>query len=254
MQNIFDSHAHYNAAQFDNDRDELLAGLQGCGVSLVMNAGTSIEGSRQGIVLAEKYDYIYCAVGIHPHDAKNAPSDLEEQLAALVKSSPRVRAVGEMGLDYHYDYSPRQKQQEVFERQLALANKLDLPVIIHDREAHADVLELLKKHSPRGIIHCFSGSAESARELVKMGFYIGFTGFVTYPNSKKMVAAAAAVPLESLLVETDCPYLAPVPHRGKRSDSTMLVNTINVLAGIKGIAPQELADITCENAKQIYGI
>ena len=254
MQNIFDSHAHYNSTQFDDDRNEILAQLPQQGVRMVMNAGTNIESSKQGIALAEKYDYFYCSVGIHPHDAKNAPENLEEQLEGLVKSSSRVRAIGETGLDYHYDFSPRPEQKDVFERQLILANKLDLPVIVHDREAHADVLDMLKKHKPRGIIHCFSGSAESAKELVKMGFYIGFTGVVTYPSAKKTVAAAAAVPLDRLLVETDCPYMSPVPHRGKRSNSAMIEHTARVLAGIKGVDPQELLDATFENACRIYGI
>ena len=254
MQNIFDSHAHYASEQFDSDRDELLAELPKQGVRMVMEVATNVTSSHKAIELAKRYDYFYCAVGVHPHDAQNAPDDLEEQLEMLAKSSSRVRAIGEMGLDYHYDYSPRPKQQEVFERQLILANKLDLPVIVHDREAHADVLELLKKHKPRGIVHYFSGSAESAKELVKMGFYIGFTGFVTFPNSKKAVAAASAVPLDRLLLETDCPYVAPVPHRGKRSNSAMIEHTARVIAGIKGIDPQELLDTTFENACRVYCI
>jgi TatD DNase family protein len=254
MDNIFDSHAHYDSPQFDGDRDSLLAGLPGQGVRGVMTAADSIPSARRAVGLAARYGYIYCSAGIHPHEAGDAPADLEDQLEALAASSPKVRAIGELGLDYHYDFSPRDRQREVFERQLVLANRLSLPVIVHDREAHADVYGLLQKHRPRGVVHCFSGSAESARELVRLGFYIGFTGVVTFPNAKKTVAAAAAVPLDRLLLETDCPYMAPVPLRGKRCDSSMLIHTAAVLAGIKGVATQELLDATFRNACVVYGI
>jgi TatD DNase family protein len=169
-------------------------------------------------------------------------------------SRRKVQALGEIGLDYHYDFSPRETQLAVFERQLELALELDMPVIIHDREAHADTLRLLKKHRPRGVVHCYSGSAELARELLKLGLYIGFTGVITFANARKTVDAARAVPLERLLIETDCPYMAPVPFRGKRCDSTMVGKTCEALAAIKGVSTEELAAKTEENARKLYNI
>jgi TatD DNase family protein len=254
MNNIFDSHAHYDAKQFDGDRDELLACLPSRGVRLVMSAADNLASARRALALAGRHDYIFCSAGIHPHDAKNAPADMEAQIRGIVKSSPKVRAVGECGLDYHYDFSPREIQLEVFERQLILAAELCLPVIIHDREAHADTLRLLRKHKPRGVMHCYSGSAETVTELLKFGLYIGFTGVVTFPNARKVKDAAAAVPLDRLLVETDCPYMAPVPFRGKRCDSSMLPHTISALADIHGLDSQELVDITFKNACDVFGI
>jgi len=254
MTNIFDSHAHYDARHFSEDCDELLASLPERGVRFVLSAADTLASAKRAIALTERYDYIYCSAGIHPHNAKDAPANMEAQICEIVKSSPRVRALGEAGLDYHYDFSPRERQIEVFERQLSLASELNLPIIVHDREAHADTLRLLKKYRPKGVVHCYSGSAEMARELIEIGLYIGFTGVVTFPSAKKVAVAAASVPLNRLLVETDCPYMAPVPNRGKRCDSSMLVYTIESLAGIKGIEPQDLADITCQNACELFGI
>ena len=254
MDNIFDSHAHYDARQFNSDRDALLRSLPGSGVRFVMSAADTLASARRALALAERYDYIYCSAGIHPHNAKDAPADMEAKISEIAKNSPKVRAIGEAGLDYHYDFSPREIQIEIFERQLILANDLSMPIIVHDREAHADTLRLLKKHRPKGVVHCYSGSAEMACELLEIGMYIGFTGVVTFPNAKKVLQAAEAVPPERLLVETDCPYMAPVPMRGKRCDSSMLVHVIRKLAEIKGIDPQELADITCKNACELFGI
>jgi len=254
MDNIFDSHAHYDARQFNPDRDALLESLPGSGVRFVMSAADTLASARRALALAERYDYIYCSAGIHPHNAKDAPADMEAKISEIAKNSPKVRAIGEAGLDYHYDFSPREIQIEIFERQLILANDLSMPIIVHDREAHADTLRLLKKHRPKGVVHCYSGSAEMACELLEIGMYIGFTGVVTFPNAKKVLQAAEAVPPERLLVETDCPYMAPVPMRGKRCDSSMLVHVIRKLAEIKGIDPQELADITCKNACELFGI
>jgi len=254
MTNIFDSHAHYDARQFDSDRDELFASLPGRGVRFVLSAADTIESAKRALTLAEHHSYIYCSAGIHPHNAKDAPIDMEEQISEIVKSSPKVRAIGEAGLDYHYDFSPRERQIEVFERQLVLADELNMPIIMHDREAHADMLKLLKKHRPKGVMHCYSGSVEMMHELLEIGLYISFTGVVTFPNARKVVAAAEALPPERLLVETDCPYMAPVPNRGKRCDSSMLTYTISALATIKGIEPQALADITCKNACELFGV
>lgn len=252
-QNIFDSHAHYDDERFDRDRDELLASLPGQGVRYVLNAASNLMSARSGIGLAERHPFLYCAVGVHPHDAKDAPGDLERQLREMARH-PTVKAVGEMGLDYHYDFSPREKQREVFERQLVLAAELELPVVVHDREAHRDTLELLRKYRPRGVVHCFSGSAEMAAEVVGLGMYLGFTGAVTFRGARKPLEAVAAVPLDRLLVETDCPYMAPEPYRGKRCDSSLIPHTASVIAGRKGVSVQALLDRTCENAMRLFGI
>lgn len=253
MQNIFDSHAHYDSEEFAPDREALLALLPAQGVRYVMNIGTDLASSREAIATAERFDSIYCAVGVHPHEAADAPSDLEEQLRALSRH-PKVRALGEMGLDYHYDFAPRQQQLEVFERQLLLADELELPVVIHDREAHADTLALLKKHRPRGVMHCCSGSAEMVAELLGLGLYIGFTGAVTFKNARRPLKAMLAVPEDRLLIETDCPYMAPVPCRGQRCDSSMLRYTAEAMAAARGIPLQHLLDSTCENACRVFGI
>lgn len=253
MKNIFDSHAHYDDRRFDGDRDEVLAALPEKGVGFVMNAACHLESAKESIRLAEKYDYVYASAGVHPHDAKDAPADLSARLRELL-CHPKVKAVGEIGLDYHYDFSPRDVQIKIFEEQLALARELDLPVIIHDREAHADMLRILREYTPRGIMHCYSGSAEMAKEILDLGLYIGFTGVVTFKNARKTLEAAAAVPLDRLLIETDCPYMAPEPYRGKRCDSSMLNKTAEVLAKVKNITAQELLDVTFDNAKKIYDI
>jgi len=253
---LFDTHAHYDDARFDSDRDLLLSSMPENHVGLILNPGCDIASSKQAISYAEKFPFVYAAVGIHPENIEGV--DLEQDmpiLEALAVSSPRVRAIGEIGLDYFYDdASPREVQRRVFEEQLALAKDLALPVVIHNRDAHQDTLELLKKYRPKGIMHCFSGSAELAQEVVRLGMYVGFTGVITFKNARKAVEAAAAVPLERLLVETDCPYMAPEPYRGKRCDSTMLHRMVEKLGELKGISPQEMADITWENACRVYGI
>lgn len=209
-QNIFDTHAHYDDERFDGDREALLDALPAKGVVAVVNAASDMKTSASGLALARAYDYFYCAAGVHPHEAGSfAPGDLDA-IAGYARD-PKVVAVGEIGLDYHYDFSPRDVQQQVFEAQLGLANDLGMPVIIHDREAHADTLALLRKYRPRGILHCFSGSAEMAGEILKLGMYLAFGGAVTFKNAKKPAEAAAAVPLDRLLVETDCPYMTPSP-------------------------------------------
>ena len=252
-QNIFDTHAHYDDGRFDADREELLAGLPGKGVVGVVNAASDMATSRSGMALADRYDYFYCAVGVHPHEADGW---LAEDLAQLAEWArlPRVVAIGEIGLDYHYDFSPRDVQQRVFEAQLKLALELDMPVVIHDREAHGDTMDLLRRYRPKGILHCFSGSAEMAREIVGLGMYVAFGGAVTFKNARKPLEAAAAVPLDRLLVETDCPYMTPEPFRGRRCDSAHIAYTAERLAQVKGLEPQELLDRTCENARRVYGI
>jgi TatD DNase family protein len=250
---LFDSHAHYDDAKFAEDRHGVLAALPKAGIGGVMNAASDLASAELGIGLAERYDFVWASAGIHPHEAKDAPPDYLERLVALL-SRPKVRALGEIGLDYHYDFSPRETQLAVFERQLELALELDMPVIIHDREAHADTLRLVKKHRPPGVVHCYSGSAELARELLKLGLYIGFTGVVTFANARKTIEAARAVPLERLLIETDCPYMAPVPFRGKRCDSSMIAKTAEAIAAIKQTTLEELAAATDENARKLYNI
>ena len=252
-QNIFDSHAHYESKRFDPDRDQLLAQLPERGVRYILNAASDLESAAAGIKLAGKYDYIYASAGFHPHEAKNAAPGFAAGLAELL-GSPKVQAVGECGLDYHYDFSPREVQRRVFEEQLALAKELDMPVIVHDREAHADTLALLKKYRPAGVVHCYSGSVEMARELLRLGLYIGFTGVVTFKNARKVLEVARAVPIDRLLIETDCPYMAPEPQRGRRCDSGLLGYTAQALAREKEMDTQTLIDRTCQNALEVYRI
>ncbi|MDL2234509.1 TatD family hydrolase [Ruminococcaceae bacterium OttesenSCG-928-L11] len=251
--NIFDSHSHYDAEQFDGEREALLADLPQRGIRAVMAAADTLESAARGRKMAERYDYIWCSAGIHPHDAKSAPDNLEARLDELFQYE-KCKAVGEIGLDYHYDHSPREKQREVFERHLAYAVKHDLPVIIHDREAHRNVMDLLVKYRPRGVVHCYSGSAEMAKELLKLGLFIGFTGAVTFKNARRAIEALAVIPTDRLLIETDCPYMAPVPLRGQRCDSSMIPHTAAVMAQAKGLEVQQLLDATFENACRVYGI
>lgn len=251
MQGIFDTHAHYDDERFDEDRDALLQALPQKGVCRVINCGVTLDSSRTTLALAHKYDYIYAAIGIHPEDCGDATESDYEALIELY-SDPKVVAVGEIGLDYYWDTAPKDVQIQAFERQLILANELDLPVIVHDREAHADTMMLLQKHRPRGVLHCFSGSVETMQEAVKLGFYIGLGGAVTFKNAKKPLAVAAAVPLDRLLLETDCPYMAPVPFRGKRNDSSLIAYVAETIAAVRGMEPQVLIDQCRENAKRLF--
>lgn len=251
---IFDTHAHYDDEAFSADRDELLGRvLPESGVCGVVSAGTNVASSRANAQLSEKYDYIYFAAGIHPEDVETAKDGDLELIEELLKSGKKAVAVGEIGLDYHYDID-KTLQKRYFEAQLELAKKLDLPVIIHDRDAHADTLEEIRRFRPKGTLHCFSGSAETARELVDLGLYIGFTGSVTFKGNKKAARVIEAVPLERILVETDCPYMAPEPLRGRRSDSSMIAYTLSFIANIKGISAEELAHITANNARTLFNI
>lgn len=253
LNHIFDTHAHYDDRKFDADRDAVLSALPEKGIYAVVNAACDMKSCKTGIALAEQHSFVYCSAGIHPHSADEfRPNDID--LLAEYAKHNKVVAIGEIGLDYHYDFSPRDIQNQVFEAQLQLAHELDMPVIIHDREAHADTMSLLKKYRPHGILHCYSGSAEMAKELIKMGMYIAFGGAVTFKNARKTLEAAAAVPLERLLLETDCPYMTPEPFRGKRCDSSHIVYTAQTLAALKQLEPQALLDATCTNAKAVYGI
>ena len=252
--NIFDTHSHYADSAFDGDRDELLAALPDKGVRFAALAGSSMQDSAENVALAQKYGYIYAAVGVHPESVDETPSDYREKLTELVKSSEKVRAIGEIGLDYHYENYDRDKQILFFRQQLELARELSLPVIVHSRNASEDTLDILKEYRPAGVVHCFSGSAEVAREVIKLGMYIGFTGVLTFKNAKKALRALEAVPLDRLLLETDCPYMSPEPLRGRRCDSSMICYTAEKAAQIKGVSTQELLDITCRNGMDFYHI
>lgn len=251
---IFDSHAHYLDDRFDDDRDALLTTLLGGDVCGIIENGTTAATSRGAVALAHRHPHVWAAVGIHPCDAADAvDEDLSviEQLAADEKAV----AIGEIGLDYHYeDCCPREVQQHWFRAQLELANRLSLPVVVHDREAHEDTLRFLQEYRPAGVVHCFSGSVEMARELLKLGLYIGIGGVVTFKNARKTVEVAAAIPLDRLLLETDAPYLAPVPLRGHRCDSSMIRYTADTIAALRGISTEELLDITANNARCLYNL
>ena len=248
---IFDTHAHYMRSDFGDDLDALLEELPQKGVERVLAIGCDIPSSREEIALAERYPYIWAAAGIHPEYAADIPENWESELERLLSHEKTV-ALGEIGLDYHYPEPPRDVQQRIFRRQLEIANEHNMPVVIHSRDASGDTLEILKEYNPRGVVHCFSGSAETAREVVKLGMYIGFTGVLTFKNSKKAQAACAEVPIDRLLLETDCPYMAPVPHRGERCDSSMIAFTAAKMAEIKGVSAEEMIETARENGERLF--
>lgn len=252
MQNIFDTHAHYDDSKFDDDRTSLLETLPQKGVCNIVNQSTDLRTAQISIDFAEKYDYIYATVGIHPENLDGLPDNYISILRELSKHE-KVVAIGEIGLDYYYDI-PKDKQLKVFEEQLILANELDMPVCIHDREAHGDTLSLLQKHNPKGVVHCFSGSREMARDVIKLGMYIGVGGVITFKNARKSLEVVEEIPLERIVLETDAPYLAPVPFRGKRNDSSMIIYSAQKIAEIKNISTEMLLKATCENAKRLYNL
>lgn len=255
MNNIFDTHAHYNDSAFDKDRKEILDSLKDQGVSLIVNQGADLVSSVKSLELANDYEYIYAAMGYHPEAAGDERKGDLDVIAELLEKEEKAVAIGEIGLDYHYeDGAPRETQIDLFERQLAMSKDLDLPVVVHDRDAHMDILELLRKYKPKGVVHCFSGSVEMAEEILKLGMYIGLGGAVTFKNAKKPVAVADAVPINRIVLETDCPYMAPVPYRGKRNYSVYIPAVAQVIGGIKGIDAQEILDITLENGKKLFEI
>lgn len=251
---IFDSHAHYNDVAFDEDRDALLSSFPLQGIFAVVNASSDITTSVSSVALAQKYPYIYAAGGIHPECAAGLPVDYLAQIEKLLPYEKTV-AVGEIGLDYHYeDAAPRETQKKVFEEQLILANQHGLPVLIHDREAHGDAMELLHKHRPKGVVHCFSGSVEMANEVIKLGMYIGLGGAVTFKNARHPVEVAAAIPLDRMLLETDAPYMTPVPYRGKRCDSTLIQYTAAKIAQVRGITVEEVLTASRANAIRLFNL
>ena len=251
---LFDSHAHLNDEAFDQDRPELLETFRDAGVGLVMNAGCSLASSREGIALAEAYPWIYCSVGTHPDTADEVNEEVLEVYRQMC-SHPKVKAIGEIGLDYYYETIHRDAQMRAFRMQMQLAEELDMPVIVHERDAHEDGMSIVKEFPKvKGVFHCYSGSAEMARQLVDMGWYIGFTGVLTFKNARKAVETAASIPLERILLETDCPYMAPEPYRGKRNHPGYLPKMAEKLAQIRGVPVEEVIRVTTENAKRLYRI
>ena len=251
----FDTHAHYDSGAFNADWKELLASMPQKGVELIVNPGCDLESSRTAVALAEEFPHVYAAVGVHPSDCGEWGEGPLLELRQLA-SRPKVRAIGEIGLDYYWkDNPPRALQQNVFHRQLELAQSLRLPVIVHDREAHGDSLEIVKEFpGVRGVFHCFSGSPEMAEELLKRGWYLGFDGPVTYKNARRAPEVVAVTPLDRIVVETDAPYMSPVPNRGRRNDSRNLPYIVEKLAEWKGISPEEMAAHTWNNGLRLFGL
>ena len=252
---LADSHAHIDDERFDADRDEVVARALAAGVSLIVNIGADMASSARSVALAEKYPGIYAAVGMHPHDSQDMKENDYRQLEQWA-NHPKVVAIGEIGLDYHYDLSPRPVQKEVFLRQLDVARKTGKPFIIHEREAHADMLDIIRyaARGLNGVFHCFSGSVETAREYLKMGFYISVAGPVTFPKSVKTKEVAKAVPLDRLLVETDSPYLTPQPFRGKRNEPAYVRLVAEEIANLRDISLAELAETTTANVRRLFNI
>lgn len=252
---IFDSHAHYDDESFDPVRDELLSNIGEKGVGYVINNATDLEGSAEKCIeIAKKHSNCYTAVGIHPESVETKGATLDEARLRALAKEPSVVAIGEIGLDYYWSTEHKAEQQAVFLRQCELANELGLPVIVHDREAHGDTLEILKATRPKGSLHCFSGSVETALEFVNLGLYIGIGGVITFKNARKLVEVAEAIPLDRILLETDAPYLSPVPFRGKQCNSSLIYYTAEKIAEIKGLSPQEVIDATTQNAKNLFKI
>ena len=251
---IFDTHAHLNDPAFDEDREELISGLPEKGIGFVMNVGCCLDSSKDCIALAEKYPFIYASVGSHPDSAGEVCEELMQTYLEMSKHS-KVKAIGEIGLDYYYEGFDREIQIKAFKMQMELARQAQLPVIVHERDAHGDGMDIVRKFPDvTGVFHCYSGAAEMARQLVDLGWYIGFTGVLTFKNARKAVETAASIPLERILLETDCPYMSPEPFRGKRNDPGRLIHMAQKLAEIRGLSVEEVIAITAENAKRLYRI
>ena len=252
---LFDTHAHMDDRAFDEDREALLAELPERGIGLLMNPGCSLESSRRAAALAQQYDYIYAAAGSHPDAADEVTPETLEAYRTLCRQNPKILAIGEIGLDYHYEDIPRARQQEAFRAQMALAAELDLQVFVHEREAHEDGLRIVEEFpTVKGVFHCYSGSTEMAKWLVNRGWYIGFTGVLTFKNARKAVETAAVVPLDRIVLETDCPYMSPEPFRGKRNDPGRLYRMAEALAQIRDLPVEKIQRITVENGKRLYRI
>jgi len=250
----FDTHAHYCDKRFKEDLDELLGSMIGSGISLILNAGSSMRTSKFSLELADRYPFIYASVGVHPHDAKSMTDDTVSELEKLL-SHPKAMAVGEIGLDYHYDFSPRDVQRMRFREQLELARRLDKPVIIHEREALQDTLDIVRDYGDlTGVFHCFSGSRETAKTVLDMGWYLSFTGIVTFKNARRALEVLEIMPADRIMLETDCPYMAPEPMRGKRNSSLYLPYIADKIGQVRGVSAEEVAATTMENGKRFFGI
>ena len=252
---LFDTHAHMDDRAFDTDREELLRSLPEQGLALVMNPGCSLESSRNASRLSQEYDYLYAAVGSHPDAADEVNEEVLEEYRKLCKLNPKIKAIGEIGLDYHYEDIPRELQIQAFRAQMALAKELGLPAIVHERDAHEDGMAVVREFPEvTGVFHCYSGSAEMARQLVDKGWYIGFTGVLTFKNARNAVEVASSIPLERIVLETDCPYMSPEPFRGKRNHPGYLYRMAEKLAEIRGMSVEEIHAITVENGRRLYRI
>ena len=248
---IFDSHAHLDDAKFNDIRDELIPAMSDSGVMGIITCGCDINSSKAALMLAEKYDFIYAAVGIHPQEI--AKGENADEIKALCGHKKCV-TIGEIGLDYYWEKDRAEEQKELFEKQIIIAKELDLPIIVHDRDAHEDTLNILKAYKPKGVVHCFSGSVEMAKEILKLGMYIGIGGVITFKNAKKLPDVAKIVPDDKLLIETDCPYLAPEPYRGKLCHSGYIPLTAAKLAEIRGVSAEDILKLTAKNAKTLFAI
>ena len=252
---LFDTHAHMDDHAFDADRAELLRSLPEQGLHLVMNPGCSLESSRNVDALTREYPFLYGAVGSHPDVADEVNEEVLAEYRQIVASNPKIKAIGEIGLDYHYEDIPRDVQKKAFRMQMELARELGLPDIVHERDAHEDGMKIVEEFPEvTGVFHCYSGSLEMAKWLIARGWYIGFTGVLTFKNARKAVEVAASIPLDRIVLETDCPYMAPVPFRGKRNDPGKLVHMAEKLAEIRGVSVEEIRRITTENGKRLYRI
>ncbi len=253
---LFDSHAHYNDKKFNDDKDTLLSSMRENNIGLIMNSCSSLEEIPDIFEICEKYPFVYASVGIHPHESDGLQEADMDKLKEYAQN-PKVKAIGEIGLDYFYDFSPRDIQKKWFARQIDIAKELKMPVIIHDRDAHKDCMDILREHNVSdigGVFHCYAGSTEMAKEILDWGMYIAFGGSLTFKNSVRPAEVAKYVPLDRIVIETDCPYLTPEPHRGKRNSSLYIHYVAERLAQIKGISMDEIEEVTFNNAKKCFNI
>ena len=255
---LTDTHTHLDFPRFDDDREQVIGQALAAGVGAIVDIGTDLASSQAAVALAEAYPQIYAAVGVHPHDAKTLTEETLEELGVLALH-PKVVAIGEIGLDFFRDLSPRDKQRQAFQQQLALASEVGKPVVIHDRDAHSEVMAILRRwieggHQPAGVLHCFSGDLAMAQEAIELGFYISIAGPVTFKNARSLRELVRQLPLEKLLVETDCPYLSPHPHRGKRNEPAYVKLVAQEVARVKGLSPEEVARITSDNAQALFAL
>ena len=252
---MIDTHAHLQWPDFNKDREQVIERAFAAGLTAIVNIGYDLNASREAVQIANNHKNVYAVIGIHPHNAKTIRTDVLASLRELARA-PKVVAIGEIGLDYYRNLSPRQRQTEAFEEQLQLAKELQLPVVIHDREAHADVLQVIRKFGNEisGVLHCFSGSIEMAEEAIKLGYMISIAGPVTFPNARRLHQVVEHLPTESIVLETDCPWLTPQSKRGKRNEPAFIVETAHKVADLKGIEVDELAEITSRNARRLFRI